>query len=617
MGIQSSWNGTRSLGLAADDRPGDAKGKGHRKDSTDYESDGDSKAGRMVEIGLESTVLDDDPPADLTAETPLDDNPPPFQQFRSTGRQERAPLRREATFESDYSASQRPSSAGTGVLPSSGPASDGETFRHDSFFAYLYLILMAGLFATFVLVWLHTNATDGRSRLGDTIYTILQKSFHHLAVDTVVSVIVAMIWLAALRSYVQPLVILITVSVPIILTAFCLYPFISSFQGRTGGVGLQDWAMRWAALVPGAGAVIWVYLIYKGRREIRKAIQILDFSSRILAANPGLFMVGFGSLAATVTWTWTWIVMFTRVFLGGYFFKSRFIISASSWWLGAGFVFMYIWTLSIISGVQRGATGATVSQWYFHRNVVPAPSGNEIVAAALNHALTTIFGTICRSTLLAFAIRLPLLVLPRRLVSMISLFAHSFVPARIAALTNPLTLTYAAIHSQPLGTSARGLSQMDFLAPDDAHTTTLTPRAFSTPRGGRGLIASQTSPLLPYRLAKLVLHAMRFVMTTALGFTAWVVTARQVRVSLPDGKAGVRGSLYAYVVGLVAGFVGWGILGAVEGVLSGVVDAVAVCYGSERSMPGVGASGAGYCMEAAYLFGDRDVGRDDDDYGEP
>jgi hypothetical protein len=80
------------------------------------------------------------------------------------------------------------------------------------------------------------------------------------------------------------------------------------------------------------------------------------------------------------------------------------------------------------------------------------------------------------------------------------------------------------------------------------------------------------------------------------------------------GVAGVRGSLYAYVVGLIAGAIGWGVLGAMEGVLAGVVDACLVCWGSETGA-GAGGGGAGrrghaagaqarYCIEAGWLFGD-------------
>jgi hypothetical protein len=571
----------------------------------DQEQDGSPKSGdaksNMVDIGLESQMEDDDePPADLTMENPPDSSPPSFQKFKNPSGPSRFPLRRDSTMDSELGA---PSSIDTNVQLAAAAAAplEGEIFKHDAFFAWLFLIAFASMLATFVLVFLHTSTPSGKNPLGDTIYTTLRASFHLLAVDTLVAIIVSLVWLAALRSFVKPLVALIFIAVPVILISFTLYPFISSYQG--GGKGLQDWVMRWAAVAPGVGAFVWVYLVWRGRHAIRNAIEILDFSSRILSANSALILVGMGCLAAIVLWTWAWLAMFTRVFLGGYFSAklARFIISASSWWLGIYFILMYIWTISIISGIQRGTTAATVSQWYFHRNLVPAPSSTEVVSAALSHSTTTIFGSISLSTLLALAIRLPLLLLPRRLANILSMFTYSFIPTPIAALTNPLTLTYSAIHSQNLATSARGLSTMDFLSPQ-APTTTLTPDAFSSRRG-------TYSPLLPYRLAKLILHATRFIMATALGFAGWVITARQLQIKMPDGP-GIRGSAYAYVVGLVASFIGWGILGAMEGILSGIVDAVVICYGSEKRMAGGG--GGGYCMEAAALFGGRgDDGRDD------
>lgn len=65
---------------------------------------------------------------------------------------------------------------------------------------------------------------------------------------------------------------------------------------------------------------------------------------------------------------------------------------------------------------------------------------------------------------------------------------------------------------------------------------------------------------------------------------------------------GIWGSVYVYVVGLIVSFIGWGILGVMEGIFSGIVDGVVVCYGSEKRMLiGVG----GYCMEVVNLFGDR------------
>ena len=602
-GIKSSWYGTRS-----GNQP-------HLAGETLFEEEGEQAGqddegkgkGKMIDVGLESHGSgdddddddDDDPPESLLGgEAPTDSSPPPFQRFNNAAEREPFMLKRTST-ETDASSLRRemdpddmePAQPGNLLI-------EGELFRHDPFFAWIYLISFAGMLSTFVLVWLHTSPR--KSPVGDTIYTTLQKSFHMLAVDTVVAVLVSFAWLAALRSFVRPLVSVILVAVPVIMLSFSLYSFISSFQGRTHGASSQDTAMRWLSLIPAASCILWLWLVVKGRKAIQQAIEMLQFSSKILAQNPGLLLIGFGTLALIVVWTWAWLAMFTRVFMGGYFSKSlvRFVIQMSSWWLGAAFIFMYMWTLAVINGVHRATTAATVSQWYFHRNAGPVTPSRDIVLAAMGHATTTIFGSICESTLLSLLIRAPLLFLPRRVGTTITNLAAFWVPTPVVALTNPLTVTFAAIHSQSLSVSARGLDQMEVVSPA-IPTTTLTPRALH--------LRGQANSLLPYRLAKLLLVATRLIMATGLGFAGWVITAKQLRIQVPEGVSGMRGSAYAYVVGIMASFIGYSVMGAMEGVLSGIVDAVLICYGSERRME----TGHGrYCLEAAYLFGERRIGDD-------
>ncbi|PSR80269.1 hypothetical protein BD289DRAFT_394906 [Coniella lustricola] len=598
-GIKSSWNGPRSSFVRRPTDLGSGSGGSSSKrgaydalERVASHSTDSSGKGRMEDVGLESTIADNEPPADLTMEASADDHPPAFQKLRGSAGPARIPIRRNSIPDSELGGP--PSDYTSQTVAVSPPP--GDLFKHDAFFAWVYLIAVAAMFATFCLVWLHTASPTKSNPIGDTVYTVLRSSFNLLAVDTLVAIVVSFVWLAALRYFVRPLVAIILVAVPVIMLSFSIYPFVSSFEGRQHGSSFQDIVMRWASTLPGFFAVVWVYMVWKGRRSLSSSIAILEFSSRILAANNALVLVGMGVLVLIVFWTWLWLAMFTRAFLGGSFSGalSRYVIQPSTWWLGAYFMMMYLWTLSVIAGVQRGTTAATVSQWYFHRNAVPAVASRDIVLAALNHSVTTIFGTISLSTLLAIVVRLPLLVLHRRIAGFITAFFYTLVPTSIVAMTNPLTLTYAAIHSQPLVDSARGLSHMEFLGPQ-APTTTLTPRNLKH----RG-----SAPLLPYRLAKLLLHATRFIMATALGFAGWVITARQLRIAVPDGS--YRGSAYAYVVGLVASFIGWGILGAMEGILSSIVDAVVICYGSETKMV---SGGGGYCMEAAQLFGGRGRGR--------
>lgn len=603
-GIKSSWTGTRSthapriqrdtLNEEAEEIPSGGK---------DNSETSQGSRGRMEDVGLESNIdLDEDPPESLLGgEAPTDSSPPAFQRFKAQAERTPFMLQRTSTRDTNLSSAPRTSMDGEGLVQTTAtPTFEGEIFRHDPFFAWLFLISLAGMFSTFVLVWLHT--APKKSPVGDTIYTTLQKSFDMLAVDTVVAVFVSFIWLAALRSFVRPLVSVILIAVPVIMLSFSLYSFVSSFKGRTHGTSIQDSVMRWMSIIPAASCVLWLWLVVKGRRAIQQAIEILQFSSKILAQNPALLVVGFGCLAIIVLWTWAWLAMFTRVFMGGYFSKSlvRFVIRFSSWWLGAAFIFMYMWTLSVINAVHRATTAATVSQWYFHRNAGQNTPSSEIVSAALNHAATAIFGSICESTLMSLLVRAPLLFLPRRMGLAIANLASFWIPTPVVAMTNPLTITYAAIHSQNLSISARGLDQMEFVSPS-LPTTTLTPRALR--------LRGQANGLLPYRLAKLLLVATRLIMATGLGFAGWVITAKQLRIQLPDGM-GMRGSAYAYVVGIMASFIGYSVMGAMEGILSGIVDAVLICYGSERRME----RGHGrFCLEAAYLFGER-RGVDSDGY---
>jgi hypothetical protein len=600
-GIKSSWRGGKAGGRGRGTGVAGVPENVEGEIEEDKSQASRSSKGKMVDVGLEDTMrseLDgDDPPNDLMAE--LDDDSPPVQQFRRQPRDSKLPFRNSGFLpqETDRQAlldhPRPPSSDGSSVPPTVRYPTP-EPPRHDAFWGNLYIISLASLFATFMLVYLHTSTPSGKKPLGDTVYTVLHASYHLLAIDTVVAIIVSLVWLALLRSYVRALVYGILVAVPVILFSFSLYPFISSFKGSYEGHSVQDKVMRWGAFIPLIMAALWTFTVYQGRRSFNKAIGILEFACRILAENSSLLLLGFATLAGIVVWTWVWMAMFTRVFLGGHFSSSRsFVIDTSTWWLGVFFILVYLWTLGVISGIQRSVTAATVSQWYFHRLAIPSPTPRQITVAAITHSFTTLFGTVCLSTFLALMVRLPLLVLPKRFMSFVGLCTYSLIPTSIAALINPLTLTYASIHSLPLVPSSRGLSQMTFLSPTNP-TTSLHPQTFAR---------SNTSPLLPYRLSKLLLYATRFIMSLALGFGGWVSTARMLSIA----DAGVRGSLYAYIVGLIAGTIGWCVMGATEGVLAGVVDATVICWGSE--VGNNGAREARYCREAGWLFGESEEGR--------
>ncbi|KAK3622926.1 hypothetical protein LTR22_024605 [Elasticomyces elasticus] len=565
------------------------------RDGSIPESEVSSKGkGRLVDVNLASTINEE---SLVTLAPPSDDPPTPFQTFRTTAKDPRQST--FMPFETDSEANiamprppstdMRESIPPTVILPAQEPP------KHDAFWSTLFQISLFALFATFVLIWFHTSTPTSKNPLGDTIYSALKGSTNMLLWDTMISILVALLWLALLRNYIRVLIFTVLIAVPITLTAFSLYPLIASFKGSYHGGSAQDKAMRYLSAIPAIIAVLWTWQVVVSRHSLTKAIAILEFStSKVLASSPHLVTLGFATLGMVVVWTWGWMLMFERIFLSGHFSISgskRFVLDANSWWLGAFFILQYLWTLSVIAGVQRAATAATVSQWYFHRLTLPQPSSLEVVKASLGHAVGTGFGTVCLGTFLALLVRLPLIILPGRVSGLLGVCVYWIVPSGLATLTNPLTLTYAAIHSQPLGIAARGLGMLSFVDGEGGRGMGMGGGRQGRMGGGGGVV--------PYRLAKLLLQATRWIMSFALGMAGWVRTAHNLRL---EGGAGVRGSLYAYVVGLIAGTIGFAVLGAVENVVGGVVDAVVICWASET---GGGRGGeARFCREAGELFGE-------------
>ncbi|KAF2862214.1 hypothetical protein K470DRAFT_269199 [Piedraia hortae CBS 480.64] len=419
----------------------------------------------------------------------------------------------------------------TVILPTQEPP------RHDVFGAQLFTLCLCTMLGAFVLVWFHTSTP--KKPLGDSIYSALCGSTYMLLWDTLMAVFVALLWLALLRNFARPLIYSLAVALPVVLTGLSIYPFVASFRGPQKGNGAQDRALRWFSFVPAALAVAWTYNVWHARLSVDRAVRVLEFSTKILAASPHLVTLGFATLGGVVVWTWLWMLMFERVFLSGHFTSGgtkRFLLDANGWWLGAAFFWQYLWSLGVIAGIQRVATAAVVSQWYFHRRAVPQPTSSQVVLASVNHAFTTAFGTVCLSSLLSLLVRLPLIILPGRIASIMNMCAYWLIPSSLATLTNPLALTYAAIFSQPLSIAAQQLGQLSFISTTNP-SNTMSTRAFAPRR-------QSVSTLLPWRLAKLLLQATRWLMSFGLGLGGWVRTAR----SLPLEGAGIKGSLYAYVL---------------------------------------------------------------------
>ncbi|KAK9320953.1 hypothetical protein V1517DRAFT_327853 [Lipomyces orientalis] len=442
----------------------------------------------------------------------------------------------------------------------------------DTFWSKFYILSMCSLFATSFVIWLETEVTKSIS-LTDSIYTVVGGSVSILALDTFLAIIISIVWFLVLKSCVRPALYLLVISIPFALLSLTMYPLIMSYRDSWGGNTTQDKAMRWTSLIPALMGVFWIWFAVRSRNALGRAIGIVQLACKILGENPSLIVLSMGTLVSFIAFTWVWFGMFARVFLKGKVVVgtsgiTSWILDQNSWVLGAWYILMYLWSWGVFSGVQRVATSETVSQWYFHRHVRPQPSSMAVVSASLSQAGTTFSGTICFASFLALLVRLPILVLPRRAMAIVQTFFSSIIPGPIFAITNPLTLSYAAMTVQSLVPSSRGIASLRFI--------------------DLGRHSMYENSWTAYRLSKMLLSSARALTALALGFGAWVHAAQEVN----------GGSLYGYIVGLMGGAIGWVVLGATEGNLSMIVDSAFVAFAIDQ----VGNHG-GHCREADIQFG--------------
>ncbi|KAK9462496.1 uncharacterized protein V1516DRAFT_621057 [Lipomyces oligophaga] len=440
----------------------------------------------------------------------------------------------------------------------------------DTIWAKFYIISLCCLFATSFTVWLETEVTRSIS-LTDSIYTVIQGSASILGLDIFLAFLISIVWFILLNFCVRPLLAVTVVSIPIFLVGLSLYPLIMSYRDSWGGNTTQDQAMRWTSLIPVLMAALWVWFAIQARYTLGRAIGIVQLACRILTQNPALILLSLGTLIYFVGFTWLWFGMFARVFLRGHVVVgssgfTTWVLDGNSWFIGAWYVLMYLWTWGVFSGVQRVTTSIVVSQWYFHRTE-NQESSSSLVMRCLKQSLSVFSGTTCFASFISLLIRLPLLMLPRRVVAFISVSINNIIPAPIAMVTSSLTLSFAGISSQSLMTASREMPEM--------RTMDLGSRQ------------SFNDTWTAYRLSKMLLSAARVLTALVLGFGAWVHAAQDVN----------GGSLYGYVVGLMGSAIGWVVLGSTEGNLSMIVDSTFVSFAIDRL------SGSnGHCIEADVQF---------------
>ncbi|UZJ57396.1 hypothetical protein CBS101457_006716 [Exobasidium rhododendri] len=167
------------------------------------------------------------------------------------------------------------------------------------------------------------------------------------------------------------------IGVPLILGVGWMWAFAGSFiydDERWSGGGWSTTGLRVLSLLPLLAAILFARGIWTRRASLARSLSVLELSATIVASHPALLVLCFTLLLVFLVITAPFLVIFVRLFLLGHFGSGSESFSDKIWktdakaraiaWVTLG---VWLWTWSVLRGIQRVTVAGVISHWYFHR----------------------------------------------------------------------------------------------------------------------------------------------------------------------------------------------------------------------------------------------------------
>lgn len=133
-------------------------------------------------------------------------------------------------------------------------------------------------------------------------------------------------------------------------------------------------SLRIISLLPLIVAILFARSVWHRRASLARSLSVLELSATIIAQHPALLVLSLGLLLIFLAITAPLLFIFVRLFLLGHFGTSTESYTDKIWktdakaramaWLTLG---VWLWSWSILRGVQRVTVAGVISHWYFHR----------------------------------------------------------------------------------------------------------------------------------------------------------------------------------------------------------------------------------------------------------
>ena len=121
-------------------------------------------------------------------------------------------------------------------------------------------------------------------------------------------------------------------------------------------------------------AVLFARGVWNRRASLARSLSVLELSATIIGSHPALLMLSLGLLIVFLAVTAPFLLIFVRLFLLGHFGSVGDPSKDKIWhtdgraramaWVTLG---AWLWTWSVLRGIQRVTVAGVISHWYFHR----------------------------------------------------------------------------------------------------------------------------------------------------------------------------------------------------------------------------------------------------------
>lgn len=130
--------------------------------------------------------------------------------------------------------------------------------------------------------------------------------------------------------------------------------------------------LRILSLLPLVAAILFARSVWHRRASLARSLSVLELSATIIATHPALLALSLGLLFVFLAMTAPFLFIFVRLFLLGHFGGDSY--NDKIWktdakarimaWLTLG---IWLWSWSVLRGIQRVTVAGVISHWYFHR----------------------------------------------------------------------------------------------------------------------------------------------------------------------------------------------------------------------------------------------------------